>query len=419
MAQIGWIDFSPAHRARVAALLDALTPEGVVDELGIGTIRDSLADLMFPGFSTIQTRAKYFFIIPYILYDYHRLPSAKRRTTSPTKYLEDKENEVMWELAEKYNHNRSSNSGVIGITKHHGEKIARRPSTIYWNGLRAFKIIEHNGIGLENFLRLRSRKTDSLLGLNVAGDDQPRDDADAEHENLFRLKVEYDADWRNDLDVNLTRNEAHTLSYRFRDAGKDLLLGELMDDLKLREAFISADSFAGAIGASLPYLQGSVKKTVIMAHDFSEVMLGAHIAYNCLLQKYKFSSNAYRKQLQKWHASLTRTMLAAEDYKPREILSIALRARMNTRHFVSQWWQIVSAEKLNLKALEELIVEQERQVKRHKARLFFNRLDDVEEAPESEESNTGWIGLRRLEYRRRQAIRMILDVQEGERSKRA
>lgn len=419
MASIGWIDFSPAHRARVAALLDALKPEGVVDELGIGTIRDSLADLIFPGFSTIQTRAKYFFFIPYILYDYQLLTTQKRRSTSPAKYLEDQENEIMWQLAEKYNHNRTSNSGVIGITKRRGDKIARRPSTIYWNGLRAFKLIDHNGMGPENFLRLRNRKTDSLLGQNISGDDQTRDDADADHENLFRLKVEYDADWRTDVDVNLTRNEAHTLGYRFRDAGKGILLGELMDNLKLREAFISADNFAQAITACLPYLQGVVRKTVIMAHDFSEVMLGAHIAYNYLLQKYKFGSNAYLGQLKEWHQNLHATMLDADQFNPEEVLDIARRTRLSTRHFITSWWKLVSADQLNVAALEELIVEQERQVKRHKARLHFNRLDDVQEAGDSEESNSGWIGLRRLEYRRRQAIRMILDVQDGERSKRA
>jgi hypothetical protein len=67
MANIGWIDFSPADRAKVGTVLDLLKPEGMVDELGIGIIRDALANLMFPGISTIQTRAKYFFIIPYIL----------------------------------------------------------------------------------------------------------------------------------------------------------------------------------------------------------------------------------------------------------------------------------------------------------------------------------------------------------------
>ena len=67
MAQLGWIDFCPTHRDKVAAALDLLRPEGMVDELGLGTIRDGIANQLFPGISTIQTRAKYFFIIPYIL----------------------------------------------------------------------------------------------------------------------------------------------------------------------------------------------------------------------------------------------------------------------------------------------------------------------------------------------------------------
>ncbi|GEO11803.1 DUF6361 family protein [Segetibacter aerophilus] len=58
MASIGWIDFSPAHRDKVGAALDLLRPEGMVDELGLGSLRDGLANQMFPGISTIQTRAK-------------------------------------------------------------------------------------------------------------------------------------------------------------------------------------------------------------------------------------------------------------------------------------------------------------------------------------------------------------------------
>ncbi len=49
MAQIGWIDFSPSHRDKIGAALDLLRPEGMVDELGMATIRDALANQMFPG----------------------------------------------------------------------------------------------------------------------------------------------------------------------------------------------------------------------------------------------------------------------------------------------------------------------------------------------------------------------------------
>ncbi len=60
MSSIGWIDFSSEHREKVRKVIDLLSAPGVVDELGIGVIRDSFADQMFPGLLTFQTRAKYF-----------------------------------------------------------------------------------------------------------------------------------------------------------------------------------------------------------------------------------------------------------------------------------------------------------------------------------------------------------------------
>ncbi len=67
MNQIGWIDFSPTHRNKVMLVMDFFKEQGVIDELGLGTIRDAISDLLFPGTSTIQTRAKYFLLIPWIL----------------------------------------------------------------------------------------------------------------------------------------------------------------------------------------------------------------------------------------------------------------------------------------------------------------------------------------------------------------
>ena len=41
MATIGWIDFSKNDKDRVGSILDMLRPEGMVDELGMGTIRNA------------------------------------------------------------------------------------------------------------------------------------------------------------------------------------------------------------------------------------------------------------------------------------------------------------------------------------------------------------------------------------------
>lgn len=64
--QIGYIDFSKEERDKVLATLKLLTVPSALDELGIGRIRDAFANKLFPGLSTIQTRAKYYVIIPYL-----------------------------------------------------------------------------------------------------------------------------------------------------------------------------------------------------------------------------------------------------------------------------------------------------------------------------------------------------------------
>ena len=65
--QLGWIDFSKEDRQKALDVINPLSEQGAVDELGIGIIRDAFANYFFPGTSTIQTRAKYFLIVPYVL----------------------------------------------------------------------------------------------------------------------------------------------------------------------------------------------------------------------------------------------------------------------------------------------------------------------------------------------------------------
>ncbi len=241
MASIGWIDFSPSHRDRVATILELLKPEGMVDELGIGIIRDALADRLFPGISTIQTRAKYFFIIPYILYDYLKLSPKQRQMESAYKYLEKREYEIMWELAEKFNHEEGQ--GIIGITKRKPEKIIRRPSTIYWNGLRIFNFMDTNGLGIPTFLKQTSNLSlESLLSVKL-GDDSPGDDVDADFENLFKLRIAYNPDWKTDLDLELTEQEASIFYDKIIDTSKEKLIGKLLENHHLYKEFKICNGF--------------------------------------------------------------------------------------------------------------------------------------------------------------------------------
>lgn len=55
--QIGWVDFSKTERDKVVSILRLLGTQTALDELGIGTVRDAFSDMLFPGISTLQTRA--------------------------------------------------------------------------------------------------------------------------------------------------------------------------------------------------------------------------------------------------------------------------------------------------------------------------------------------------------------------------
>ncbi len=405
MAQIGWIDFSPEHRERVAAVLDLLKPEGVVDELGIGSIRDAFADRMFPGISTIQTRAKYFFIIPYILYDYQLLSPARQRNKSAEKYLEEQEFEVMWELADKYDH--KDGCGVIGISKYRPDKIMRRPSAIYWNGLSVFGLINSGGLGVSSFLRSRIESMETLVSEIAQGDDTARDDAEVDYTNQFNLKLPYDRNWHSDLTLDLTREEADILSHRIREAGRGMLISELLANKDLLKSFQQIDAFAdfAKINITAENFDKDCREMLILAHDFSEILYGAHIAYNCLLQHNKFGNTAFFNDWNDWIKSIRKNMIDFAGFNPDRVFKIALRVSSHTRNFVYDWWNFISASSQPPKKRDELIEKQEFNTKRVKARIRQNKYEDVRE--------DGWIGLTKQEYRMPQAKRILLDIIAG------
>ena len=405
MAQIGWIDFSPTHRQRVGSVLDFLKPEGMVDELGLGTIRDALANQLFPGISTIQTRAKYFFVIPYILYDYQILKPAQRRGKTPSQYLEHREYEIMWQLAERYNY--QDGKGVIGISKRKPHKIVRRPSAIYWNGLYTYHFIQTHGLSAEAFLRHSARPSmESLLSSTTQGDDSTGDDTDAEHENMFRIKLPPKRNWDDNLSLELERDEAEFFYDRIVSIAKNRIIAELLINDELWQIFIKVENFMhfAKVAVQLP-IAGHLKTMLILAHDFSELMYGAHITYNCLLQSTAFNNDRYEEEWEKWLQELPQSMLDYSGFNPDHLFQYALTTKSYTTQFVRDWWILVSQHKVDAGKRDSFIKQQEAKVKGNKARIRWNKLDDVEEEQ--------WIGLRYLDYRFRNVKTILNDIRTG------
>lgn len=54
MSSLAWIDFDEAERQRAQRIMALFQERETRDELGLGGIRDSIADHLFPGTSTIQ-----------------------------------------------------------------------------------------------------------------------------------------------------------------------------------------------------------------------------------------------------------------------------------------------------------------------------------------------------------------------------
>ena len=53
MSHLAWIDFDRDAQRAAREMMAQLNAPEARDELGLGTIRDGLADLLFPGTSTI------------------------------------------------------------------------------------------------------------------------------------------------------------------------------------------------------------------------------------------------------------------------------------------------------------------------------------------------------------------------------
>jgi hypothetical protein len=404
MASIGWIDFSRKDRNRVGSILDLLRTEGQVDELGIGTIRDGLANSLFPGISTIQTRAKYFFIIPYILQDFLMLPVAERKKKLPTDYLENEEYEVMWYLAEKYNHQEGH--GVIGISKfkEKNEKIARRPSEIYWNGLNVMKCLDSKGLSAVAFLNKAIKSNEETLVQYISTDGEG-DDNDAGFENYFNINVPINKNWKINLDLNLKSTEAEFLRDSMLDV-KDSVLSLLVSDDQLYSEFESSSKFLDFAKISYSKIENKqLKQNVILAHDFAILMQGAHIAYNQELQKQFFGSNCFEEKWQEWFSKFKQNMINYSEFNVDDLFVFSNSTRGYTRDFVQNWFQLLQSESLDLEKKSMLIKNQEYRAKGKKARLKFNKKENVSEGKA--------IGLGLLEYRFMNAKDIVKDIKEG------
>lgn len=123
-SSLGWGVHDRDEEDRIHRLLAALRQSEARDELGFGGIRDSLADLFFPGTSTIQTRLRYFLIVPWC---YRAIEQKKVKAPRFAVEVTALERRIIQPLLEGEDH-----AGAFGAPR--GERIKRLPSSVYWSG---------------------------------------------------------------------------------------------------------------------------------------------------------------------------------------------------------------------------------------------------------------------------------------------
>ncbi len=386
--QIGWIDFSRDERNRIMKTLSLLDTSDTVDELGIGTIRDAYSDILFPGISTLQSRAKYFVLIPYI-FDL----AEKQSFDSPDKVLpwvEEQERALVSVLLRN-----SKDTDVSGIHGSHSKNhdVQYKPSAIYWGGLRTFGIVRFPTISFSAACRIvyeksRQKPNRPPLQKEDIGFDDPT--AYTDNDLLF---TPFTADERfpGEAAIGLTRREAHFLRRQITTARA--VRGSLLEYMLDKK--ITWPSFDKIPAQELPR---DLALSVSLAQQFSEFIHGAHLRYN--VQYLDESGEEYAKRYAKWAKDF-----AFKKLNLKAILAKVPRNAPKTELFLDAFAEAAASG--NTRTVDRLIVEQEKHVKSPGRAKLGKPTENPDAAPVHEH---------KLVYRYNTAhrlVREILDALQG------
>lgn len=151
-SSISWLDHDAAAGERTMRLLAFFREKEARDEMGIGGVRDSIADQLFPGTSTIQTRLRYFFFVPWL---FQQLES--RNVRAELFPSEARRAEAQLQAALVANEAEGV-EGIIG--RNAGSLLKRLPSSVYWAGLKSWGIRTVDG-SLQQYMALVDRARDT------------------------------------------------------------------------------------------------------------------------------------------------------------------------------------------------------------------------------------------------------------------
>ncbi len=331
------------------------------DELGLGPIRDSIADHLFPGTSTIQTRLRYMFFVPWIYSEIEQLNAPPDRLMEQARAREIRLIEAL--------RSGEDDSGVIG--RDAGASLQRLPSSIYWAGLQSWGIRLFPGSQEAYFAAipsLRRRRHHSGTAEDARA---------AEESDLITWRPGLPPapdDFMESADFQLTSEEAGFIVDRLVDSHPDSLLTHLAKQgryAKCDYIWEHPDS------ANFPERAG-----VLISHAeiFSSVMHGASLLYNLMLSELHDNQewvNKYREALTDWSEGIGRSSIhewSLEDFWV-DIHHESHAIREPARRFIRQWLEIVSGQEDHVsdsQPARDLVHSREKRLKGAQSR-FTNR----------------------------------------------
>ena len=394
--QLGWIDFSKEDRQKALDVINLLSEQGAVDELGIGIVRDAFANYFFPGTSTIQTRAKYFLIVPYILRDAVDGRYGKD-VNRILRAIDTEEKECGIKLLES----NPKAEGVIGTRVLPKGWVARKPSDIYWNGIRTYGIFCDYGLSIPEYvslaMKLNTQKSSAKLGnRNDEAEENEKDDSDAGdimNVSFWNLPIYHD-NWRDNLTIELTNEEAFYLDKQIQKGAKGTLLEYVLKnriDMNKYEDFVSmAAELSEKVEEKLAYMMK-------LACEFNNLVYMSRVRFNVML-----SEEENEVAVSEWDRLKPQVKRRANVDLSAVFNKLELH-NPGTYLFLSKLQEAFKA--LDIDAADELIKKRERQLKGiNRAKL--NRTKEFD--------HSKWVGGGELDYRFSNARRIINDIYSGE-----
>lgn len=401
MSTFVWLDYSERERRKMLDVVDLFKEHDTRDELGIGSVRDAFANMLFPGTSTTMTRARYFLLVPWT---YQKLEKQKTSSVEIAAKARRAELSLVQPIEDSDDH--EGNIGKLAKTT-----LKRLPSSVYWQGLAVWGIRCYAGAQVQYHRSLDRYYTQVTRNRGRATE------RDAEHDDLVSPNwhsglVRHPDDFPAKCTLSLARREAEYLAERITMslgcAGS--LLAELVALRKRAGQF------------EFPWehphftkLPPSLREILDHAQNFSEVMHGAPLLYNLMLAQqahWEEGVSQYLDDLAEWTGVIAKRAHVLAQWSRKRFWEIVNSGHQQittrTSDFINVWWDLALAGgtaqmSANPKA-RLLISERERQLKKN-----LSRIDN----PRAQELWSGSSGTARMEYRWNISQRLLGDIFDG------